>query len=213
MTMLERPTARRRRKPGRMVAAIAAVALVAVGCGGDDGDTESFSDPVTNFLATTTMPDTEAGLVDEIVEALAAQGRVPRPDAQLRCIAEGAVAAVGAEQLTAAGAPDTFDGTLLDEAGLEALIAEVTACADPGALLLNPDVVGVEISPESVACLVDEVERTGFAEDVIRAAVASGPDEALASQMVPIVETLGTCLTVLEIAQVVESLGLVSFLP
>ncbi len=221
MTMLEKPTAQGRRSSGgaspryRLIVTIATIALLTSGCGGDDGNTETFSDPVTDFLATTTMPNAESDLVDDIVEALAAQARIPRSDEQLRCVAEAAVAAVGAEQLIAAGAPapGTFDGTLLDEAGQSALIAEVIACGDGGSLLMDPDVVGVPISPESVACLQAEAERTGIVEDVIRAAVASGPDQALASNMVPIVETLGACLTVQEIARVVESFGLVSFLP
>lgn len=199
--------------PVRLIGLITAIALVAAGCGGTD--TESFSDPVDDFLVTTTAPAPESQLIDDIVTALAAQTRIPRPDAQLRCVAEAAVDAVGADQLIAAGAPaaGTFDGTLLDGPSQEALIDEVIACVEIGSLLMDSDVLGTAVSSESVSCLVEEIETNGLAETLIRALVATGPDQALATNVVPIVETLAACLTLAEVASVVEAFGLVSLLP
>jgi len=206
---------RRSPKPHRFlgtwtVAVILFVLLVAAGCGGDD-DTESFSQPITD-LGTTTTVSAEAGLLDDIVAALADQALIVRPDTQLLCVAEGAIAAVGSERLMSVGAPDDFDLAALNETEQQGLIDAMVDCAD-GALLTNPDLVGLAIPAESVSCLLDEVEETGLADDLVRAALATTPEQAMADQTVPIVETLAECLSVQEIAQIVEAFGLVSFLP
>ncbi len=196
----------------RLTCILVAIALLAAGCG-DDGDTESFSDPVT--LNTTGSSSTETELINEIVAALSAQARVPRPEAQLRCIAEAAVAAVGAEDLVAAGAPEqgTFDGTLLDATGQQALLDDLKACIDVGSLLADANLLGVEIAPESVSCLTEEVERSGLFETLVRAIVADGPDQAMVENIGPLTQTLATCLSLPEIAALMDAFGLVSFLP
>jgi hypothetical protein len=133
----------------------------------------------------------------------------------LRCIAEAAVAAVGAEELLAAGAParGTFDGTLLDAAGQQALLDDLKACVDIGSVLTDGNLAGVEIAPESVSCLTDRIEQNNGFETLVRAIAAEGPEEAIVANIRPITETLAACLSLPEVAALMDAFGLVPFLP
>ena len=191
---------------------LAAIALVAAGCGGGE-DTESFSDPIV--LPTTSASSVETNLINDFVATLESMARVPQPEARLRCIAEAAVAAVGAEELIAAGAParGTFDGTLLDAAGQQALLDDLEACVDIGSVLTDASVAGVEIAPESASCLIDRIEQNNGFETLARAITADGPEQATIANIGPITATLAACLSLPEVAALMEAFGLVPFLP
>jgi hypothetical protein len=208
---MERSGSRGRRRI-RPACLLIVIALVAAGCG-DDGGTESFSDPIT--LPTTGASSVETDLINDFVATLESMARVPQPEARLRCIAEAAVTAVGAEELIAAGAParGTFDGTLLDAAGQQALLEGLKACVDIGSVLTDANLVGVEIAPESVSCLTDEIEQNNGFETLARAIVAGGPEQAIIANIGPITETLASCLSLQEVAALMDAFGLVPFLP
>jgi hypothetical protein len=108
------------------------------------------------------------------------------------------VAAVGVDRLIAGGAPapGTFDGTLLDAAGQAALIEQTKACIHIGSLLADADAVRVALSSQAVACVADGIEGSGLFETFVRAAAASGPDQAIVANIVPFIESLAGCLTV-----------------
>lgn len=210
-------TKRPRRPPARSATFRAAAAtlfmvVVAAGCGGSE-ETESFSEPIE--LGTTPQTSTHSGLEDDIVSALGQGSLVPRPESQLRCIAQEAIASVGADALVDAGAgtPGTFDAALLDPDARDSLVDAVLACADIGSLLLDTEAVGVAISADSVSCLADDVARSGLDERLVRAAVAAGPERALADNLAEIAETMSRCLSLQQIAQIFEGFGLVGFLP
>ena len=200
------------RRGVRLTAILIAMTLVAAGCD-DSGETESFSDPVS--LGTTSTASAEAELIEDIVAELSTAAPIPAREDQFRCAAEAAVAAVGVDRLIAAGVPaqGTFDGTLLDAPGQTALIQEIEGCRDIGSLLGDGDRMGVAVPPQAAACIADSIERTGIFETIVRAAGVSGPDQAIVDNIVPIIETLAGCLTVLEVAALVDALGLTSFLP